>query len=247
MFVSVARIVFALSLATLVIGIAGAGAVAQTPGPALLAGLNPPHQPAQPLVHSMTTHMTAHKPARKVARKFALRRRHSVAVAASTPLPQRDPVSNSATPAGEQPVLDNAGSAQTSPVAAPAPAPAPNDESAPPAQNADAQDPDTVQSDGAHPDSVRMNGQTVEIASPDYLNDIDRAANDRDIAASTAAPDDSADATPAAVVAVAKRTDASQVGSASWIAQVLAALGGAIAAASVAWFLIGSGPVRNYS
>lgn len=38
----------------------------------------------------------------------------------------------------------------------------------------------------------------------------------------------------------------SRVGSASWIAQVLAALGGAVAAGSVAWFLIGSGPLRTY-
>jgi|SRR5271169_706068 len=36
------------------------------------------------------------------------------------------------------------------------------------------------------------------------------------------------------------------IGSASWITQVLAALGGAIAAGAVAWFLIGAGPVRTY-
>jgi hypothetical protein len=40
--------------------------------------------------------------------------------------------------------------------------------------------------------------------------------------------------------------DTSAVGSASWIAQVLAALGGAIAAGTVAWFLIGAGPVGSY-
>jgi hypothetical protein len=40
--------------------------------------------------------------------------------------------------------------------------------------------------------------------------------------------------------------NSSAVGSASWIAQVLAALGGAIAAGAVAWFLIGAGPVRTY-
>jgi hypothetical protein len=39
----------------------------------------------------------------------------------------------------------------------------------------------------------------------------------------------------------------SPIGSASWIAQVLAALGGAMAAATVAWFLVGAGPqVRDY-
>jgi hypothetical protein len=36
------------------------------------------------------------------------------------------------------------------------------------------------------------------------------------------------------------------VGSASWIAQLLAALGGAIAAGAVAWFLIRPAPERNY-
>lgn len=40
--------------------------------------------------------------------------------------------------------------------------------------------------------------------------------------------------------------NSSTVGSAAWIAQVLAALGGAIAAGVLAWFLIGDGPVRTY-
>jgi hypothetical protein len=64
-------------------------------------------------------------------------------------------------------------------------------------------------------------------------------------------------ASPAALVAPV-RADAGQtaqpasdqnattVGSASWTAQVLAALGGAIAAGLVAWFLLGTGPVRTY-
>jgi hypothetical protein len=38
----------------------------------------------------------------------------------------------------------------------------------------------------------------------------------------------------------------SAVGSASWIAQLLAALGGAIAAGAVAWFLIRPAPERHY-
>lgn len=50
-----------------------------------------------------------------------------------------------------------------------------------------------------------------------------------------------------ASAANATAQSASPVGSASWIAQVLAALGGAVAAGTVAWFLIGSGPVRTYS
>jgi hypothetical protein len=55
-------------------------------------------------------------------------------------------------------------------------------------------------------------------------------------------------AKPAAQAMVAKpaASDASPIGSASWITQVLAALGGALAAGSVAWLLIGSGPQRTY-
>ena len=44
-----------------------------------------------------------------------------------------------------------------------------------------------------------------------------------------------------------KPSTPSPVGSASWIAQLLAALGGAIAAGAVAWFLIRPAPERNYS
>jgi len=66
-------------------------------------------------------------------------------------------------------------------------------------------------------------------------NASDQPANDQNAGA---AQNDSAQNTSA--------QDTSAVGSASWIAQVLAALGGAIAAGTVAWFLIGAGPVRTY-
>jgi hypothetical protein len=36
------------------------------------------------------------------------------------------------------------------------------------------------------------------------------------------------------------------VGSPGWIAQVMAALAGAVAAGVIAWFLIGAGPRRVY-
>jgi hypothetical protein len=36
------------------------------------------------------------------------------------------------------------------------------------------------------------------------------------------------------------------VGSPGWIAQVMAALAGAVAAGAIAWFLIGAGPRRVY-
>jgi hypothetical protein len=38
----------------------------------------------------------------------------------------------------------------------------------------------------------------------------------------------------------------SPAGTSAWVAQLLAAIGGAMAAASVAWFLIGSAPQRTY-
>jgi len=48
------------------------------------------------------------------------------------------------------------------------------------------------------------------------------------------------------MVATAEPPNPSPVGSPTWIAHVLAALGGAIAAGAVAWFLINPLPVRSY-
>ncbi|MGH6671961.1 MAG: hypothetical protein ACRECV_08310 [Xanthobacteraceae bacterium] len=48
------------------------------------------------------------------------------------------------------------------------------------------------------------------------------------------------------VKAVPSDAQSSGVGSASWIAHMLAALGGAIAAGAVAWFLIRPAPEKNY-
>jgi hypothetical protein len=125
---------------------------------------------------------------------------------------------------------------------------------------------------GPLPSSIQVGGQTVQVASADQVNEIDLAADNTQLAESTAPPSDRTDmtaaanamakamlASPAALVAPV-RADAGQtvtdqtasgqttttVGSASWIAQVLAALGGAIAAGAVAWFLLGTGPVRTY-
>jgi hypothetical protein len=51
---------------------------------------------------------------------------------------------------------------------------------------------------------------------------------------------------PAVRAMLVKPSTPSPVGSASWIAQMFAALGGAIAAGAVAWFLIRPAPERNY-
>ncbi len=98
------------------------------------------------------------------------------------------------------------------------------------------------------PSELVVGGQTVQVASPDAVNPLDLAADDQDAAAKAATPRDIVQAEPAAqaMIATPAPQDASPIGSASWIAQVLAALGGAVAAGSVAWFLIGSAPQRTY-
>lgn len=104
------------------------------------------------------------------------------------------------------------------------------------------------------PNELVIGGQTVQVTSPNDINALDLASGGPDQAAAAAPPTDNAEpaksAPPQPVVrAMVARTepaDTSPVGSASWIAQVLAALGGAIAAGAVAWFLIGPVPLRRY-
>lgn len=97
-------------------------------------------------------------------------------------------------------------------------------------------------------------GQKVKVASPGEVNDIDLAAGDKAAQASDAAPAVAAPAI-AETAAVAQKSDSmkatpapqgSPIGSTSWLLQVLAALGGAVTAGSVAWFLIGGAPQRTY-
>jgi hypothetical protein len=120
-----------------------------------------------------------------------------------------------------------------------------------PADTAAASPAETVPPDNAPaPGEVVVGGQTVQVAAPDQVNAIDLAGGDKLEEVPAAAPLDRADVAPAAqsVLAAPMDSQASQtaVGKASWIAQVMAALGGAVAAGAVAWFLIGSGPVRLY-
>jgi hypothetical protein len=102
------------------------------------------------------------------------------------------------------------------------------------------------------PNEFVVGGRTVQVASPDNVNDMDLAANSPNAPAATttaaAVQSDVIEPAPAAeaVVAAQAPRSTSPVGSASWFAQVLAALGGAVAAGSAAWFLIGSAPQRTY-
>jgi hypothetical protein len=118
----------------------------------------------------------------------------------------------------------------------------------------------------AVPNELVVAGQTVQLASPDEVNELDIAANDTQPPASNVGPTDAASPVPAmneaaeassksdSLIAAPQQPFASQVsnpvvsqvGTASWIAQVLAALGGAVAAGSAAWFLIGVTPQRTY-
>jgi hypothetical protein len=108
------------------------------------------------------------------------------------------------------------------------------------------------------PSEVVVASQTVKVASPDEVNEIDLGANHPAPQTNDAAPVNVAAGTPPnetsepapqsdAVKAFAARTQApNEVGSTSWILQVLAALGGAVTAGTVAWFLIGGTPQRTY-
>jgi hypothetical protein len=225
------RIVSASALAAIIVALTVSVAAAQSSDSAgqplaLLAGLHPPHA-AKADTHAKPKH-------RKIAR-FERKHlaKHSHAVAAAEPEAPAKPTAapNDAWPTTPQSAPDN--TVATVPAATPVesaiqPAPPP-----PPAgQMASSAVSDTT------PNVVVMNGQTVEIASPDYLNAIDRAAEDNHDA-SAATPVRTAFAAPV-------QDDASPVGSVSWIAQVLAALCGAMAAGVAAWFLIGPGPQRMY-
>ena len=120
-------------------------------------------------------------------------------------------------------------------------------DAAPAAAIAAASPPQTAPpADDPPPSEIVVGGRTVQIASPKEVNAIDLAADDD--AAPPAMPGDRADTAPTsqAVLAAAVHDETNPVGSASWLAQMLAALGGAVAAGAVAWFLIGSGPQRMY-
>ncbi len=235
------RIVMAAAVAAIVGSalLTAQSATAQTseqPGKplALLAGLNPPHQKKttdranRTVVHAKTVRKTAahqtaaHKTTTRITRIPAVKIAQALAAKEATDAPPSNALPENAWPSPEQPVPSEASAA-----AAPAPDTA-----------AVADDPPLSE--------MVVNSQTEPIAAPDAVND--RAAGDRNAGASTAAPSDNASAQTAATPAfdASVHEDASPVGSPSWIAQVLALLGGAIAAGAAAWFLIGAGPQRTY-
>lgn len=119
-----------------------------------------------------------------------------------------------------------------------------------------------------NPSALAAGNQGVPVASPIAVNDSGVAAGKPDGAADPAPKGDAATPTPAptaapftpapqtasvtaapraALVAAApSENNVDPVGSPAWIAKVLAALGGAITAGVVAWFMIGAMPQRTY-
>ncbi len=104
------------------------------------------------------------------------------------------------------------------------------------------------------PNELVVGGQAVQVVSPDDANEIDLAADIPEVPPSKGPRSDFAEEVralePAAETAIAAVTaqarDAGPASTSAWVAQLLAAVGGAMAAASVAWFLIGSAPQRSY-
>ncbi len=139
-------------------------------------------------------------------------------------------------------------------VSPPAPAPAPIEAAATAAATPPAPPPALPT-----PRELVVGGHAVQVVSPDEANEIDLAANNASApanddplynlaavtpaAASEAATPDTAASAPSADSAKATQPK-SGVGSTSWFMQVMAALGGAVAAGSAAWFLIGSASPR---
>ena len=103
----------------------------------------------------------------------------------------------------------------------------------------------------APPSGLVIDGEAMRAASPNDANDIDLAANAQGALASDASPAAAtvvkaastetiapADKSNSGAAAVAQ-TPSSSIGSMSWLLRVIAALSGAVATGSLAWFLIG--------
>jgi hypothetical protein len=101
------------------------------------------------------------------------------------------------------------------------------------------------------PSELVIDGETMRVASPNDANDTDLAAKGQG-ALESDAPSAAATVVKAASTetiapadksnsgaAVVSQTPSSSIGSMSWLLRVIAALSGAVATGSLAWFLIG--------
>jgi hypothetical protein len=90
------------------------------------------------------------------------------------------------------------------------------------------------------PNELVVGGQAIQVVSPDDANEIDLAADTPEV------PPSKRPRSERSRAVTARAHDADPASTSAWFAQLLAAVGGAMAAASVAWFLIGSAPQRGY-
>ena len=238
-----AGFITAIAVVTITTVLALGGAQAQTAASepvgkplALLAGLRPPHEPKH-AVHAKATHSASRKTAARTShhvRAAAEHSRHAASekdrkAAARSKRARRHRLGlrrRAAASSG----AGRVGMMASTPVASPV--------SQPVSENAPAP--------GASPDPTAVKVETLRIAAPNPDSSVAPSAPQD--APPVAATNDSSIAPPSpqSVLAAPIHHDTSQVGSAAWIAQVLAAFGGAVAAGAVAWFLIGGGPVRTY-
>lgn len=230
------RCIVAAAVSVMAIGGAGAQtATDETPAPGKPIPLLQIVEKSQSTQsHLKTASRQAEKASRRVAARKAAAKKHIAAATKTQP----------ATPAPAVAPTPNEAAAPADPIWAAVSAPAANGTPFTDANVASAAAP-------ADPpvDALVVDGQTVKIASPDEVNEMDLAANSETTTPDAALKSDFAQVATAdqASAAAPEAKQASAVGSASWIAKVLAALGGAVAAGSAAWFLIGSAPQRTYT
>jgi hypothetical protein len=204
--------------------------------------LAPQKSEAKPGLHARST--------AKVANTTHLKRRiarHMPAKTRKTVVQVQPAAATAALPANIWPTAHAAapGNMGTGGLAALAPQPAPASISTEPMVDTD-------------PDEIVANGHTVQTASPEADDLSGLAGGHQQQAAETPGnsvaakgamlgdPDSSTPVVRAMVVKAVLEDPPSPVGSATWIAHVLAALGGALTAGVLAWFLIGSAPQRHY-
>jgi hypothetical protein len=194
-------------------------------------GTKAPLHPHARTVEKLAKHAEVKRPiAKKIVAKhhkmFAAVHSHAVhphKTAETAPAPEPAQPTPAAPPATVWPAVDAATPAAV----------------AMPAQPAAPQNVTTEQVVSDTPNGITTNGQVAQAAAAAEPN----AAAPHAAAAATAPPAQSAPPEPVVRAMVAtpdpvESNGTSQVGSASWMMQVLAALGGALAAGAVAWFLI---------
>jgi hypothetical protein len=188
----------------------------------------------------------AHNHTIKSTKRFASRKTHRAAqneAPASSPAPTAaDAAPATMWPAADTNsfVPDSSAPAAAAPVAPTAATPA---AAAPVAATAAAPDAQSPSAQSSLSEMV-VDGRTVQFASPNEVNAIDLAADEpHEIAPAQGRRAEVAEPT-ASFVAVAQQDDSDKSRDA-WYEELLATLGGALAAGTVAWLLIGSAPPRK--